>query len=70
MRLKPASLLNSIRRVKSASRYQSAKLTRLAFLRSYLADVMFNNARSAVSSQRYETRVAMSKCEAHEVCVS
>ena len=41
------SLLNSIRRMKSVSGYQSAELTKLAFLRPYLADAMFSNARSA-----------------------
>jgi len=46
-RFNPMSLLNSIRHVKSASRYQSTELTRLAFLRPYLADAMFSNARSA-----------------------
>ena len=46
-RFNPASLLNNTRRVKSASGYQSAELTRLAFLRPYLIDAIFNNARSA-----------------------
>ena len=46
-RLKPSSLLNSIRHVKSASGYQSAELTRLAFLRPYLTDAMFSNTRFA-----------------------
>jgi len=41
------SLLNSIRCVKSASGYQSAELMRLAFLRPYLTDVTFSNAKSA-----------------------
>ena len=42
-----SSLLNRIRRTKSASGYQRAELTRLVFLRPYIADAMFNNARSA-----------------------
>ena len=36
----PASLLNNIRRVKSASGYQSTEFTRLVFLSPYLTDVM------------------------------
>ena len=46
-RLMPAFLLNRIRRVKSASGYQNAKLKRLAFLRPYLIDAMINNVRPA-----------------------
>ena len=46
-RLKPASLLNNIRRVKSASGYQSTELMMLAFLRSYLTGATFSNAKSA-----------------------
>ena len=45
-RLMPASLLNSIRCVKSASGYQNTELKRLAFLRLHLTDAMFSNARS------------------------
>ena len=44
-RLIPASLLNRIRRVKSASGYQNGELKRLAFLRLHLTDAMFSNAR-------------------------
>ena len=47
MRLKPASLLNCIRRAKFMSGYQNAELKRLAFLGLHLPDVMFSNARSA-----------------------
>ena len=46
-RLKPASLLNNIRRVKFASRYQSAELIRLTFLKLYLTGMTFSNAKSA-----------------------
>ena len=42
VRFNPASLLNNIRHVKSASGYQSAELTRLAFLWPNLAGAMFN----------------------------
>ena len=41
------SSLNCIRREKSASEYQNAELMRLAFLRPYLVDATFSNARSA-----------------------
>ena len=44
--LMPTSLLNHIRRAKSASEYQNAELKRLAFLRLHLPDTMFSNARS------------------------
>ena len=47
VRLRPASLLNCIRHAKSASGYQSTELKRLTFLRLYLTDAMFNNARFA-----------------------
>ena len=47
MKLKPASSLNSIRRTKSASGHQTAKLMRLVFLRPYLTGVTFSNTRSA-----------------------
>ena len=47
VRLKPVSLLNCIRREKSASGYQNAELMRFVFLRFNLADMMFSNARSA-----------------------
>jgi len=46
-RLRPAPLLNCIRRAKSMYGYQNTELKRLAFLRPYLTDVMFSNARSA-----------------------
>ena len=46
-RFRPASLLNYIRRARSASGYQNAKLMKSAFLEFYLRDTMFNNARSA-----------------------
>ena len=46
-RLKPTFFLNCIRLAKFASRYQNAELMRLAFLRPYLADAMFNNVRFA-----------------------
>jgi len=38
---------DSIRRVKSTSRYQNAELMRHVFLRPYLTDVTFSNARFA-----------------------
>jgi len=44
-RLNPASLLNCIRRAKSASGCQNAELMKLTFLRPYLADATFSNAR-------------------------
>ena len=46
-RLNPASLLNSIRCMKSASGHQNAELMRLTFLRLYLIGMTFNNVRSA-----------------------
>ena len=45
-RLMLASLLNHIRRAKFASGYQNAEFKRLTFLKLYLTDAMFNNARS------------------------
>ena len=45
-RLIPASLLNRIRRAKSASKYQNTELKRLIFLRPYLTHAMFSNVRS------------------------
>jgi len=45
-KLRPASLLNCIRCVKSTSGYQNAELKRLAFFRLYLTDTMFSNTRS------------------------
>ena len=44
-RLMPASLLNRIRRAKSASGYQNAELKRLVFLRLHLSDTTFSNTR-------------------------
>ena len=64
-RFMPDSLLNRIRRAKSASGYQNVELKRLAFLRLHLTDVMFSNA-----SQRHETRVSTTEREANEVCIS
>jgi len=46
MRLRTASLLNCIRRAMFAYGYQNAELKRLVFLRPYLTDTMFSNARS------------------------
>ena len=46
-RLRPACLLNCVRCVKFASGYQNVELKKLAFLRPYLTDAMFSNARSA-----------------------
>ena len=43
----PVSLLNHIRRAKSASECQNAELKRLTFLRLHLPDAIFSNARSA-----------------------
>jgi len=42
-----ASLLNHIRRAKSAYGYQNTELKRLAFLRLHLTDAMFSKARFA-----------------------
>ena len=47
MRLRPTYLLNCIRRAKSASGYQKEDLEKLTFLRPYLTDAIFSNARSA-----------------------
>jgi len=46
MRIRPASLLNCVRCIKSASGYQNIELKTLMFLRSCLTDAMFSNARS------------------------
>ena len=47
MKFKLASLLDCVKRVKSASGYQNIKLEKLAFLRLYLTYAMISNARSA-----------------------
>ena len=57
-----ASILNYIRRAKSASGYQNAELKRLAFRRPYLIDAM--------SLLRDTRPVSMSAREAHEVHIS
>jgi len=45
-RLKPASLLNHVRRAKSAFGDLNAKPTRPAFMKLHFPNVMFNSARS------------------------
>ena len=51
------SLLNCIRRIKSAYGYQNAELKRFACLRPYLTDVMFSNARSASLPETQDPRL-------------